>query len=136
MRILITGLLVLSTGVFAQAINTQRAQINYMIHCQGCHLADGSGLPGSVPGMNNFLGKFLSVPGGREFLVQVPGSANSSLNDADLAELLNWMLASMSFEQLPVDFNAYTESEVTELRRYILVDVTEVREKLVARFDK
>ena len=52
--------------------NTQRARVDYMLNCQGCHLPDGDGA-GDVPRMKNFVGNFLKVPGGRAFLVQVPG---------------------------------------------------------------
>ena len=27
------------------------AQVNYMLHCQGCHLADGAGMEGKVPAL-------------------------------------------------------------------------------------
>ena len=130
------AVLLLSQATLAQtnvAINAERAKTNYMLNCQGCHLADGSGLPGSVPSMRSFLGSFLSVPGGRDFLVQVPGSANSPLSDADLAELLNWILTTMSGEQTASDFKFYTEAEVRQTRRHVLVDVAEVRSGLVAK---
>jgi hypothetical protein len=113
-------------------INAIRARTNYMLNCQGCHLADGSGLPGSVPSMRGFAGKFLQVAGGREFLVQVPGSANSPLSNAELAELLNWILFTMSADQLSADFQQYTETEVSVLRQHVLVDVERIRESLVA----
>lgn len=114
-----------------QPINAQRAQINYMLNCQGCHKADGSGLEDSVPSMRGFVGRFLEVPGGREFLVQVPGSANSPLNDAELAELLNWILTTMSERQLDADFQPYTEQEVARYRQDLLVNVSETRSRLV-----
>jgi hypothetical protein len=114
-------------------INTARAQSNYMLNCQGCHLADGSGLPGSVPSMNGFVGSFLNVPGGRDFLVQVPGSANSPLSDAELAELLNWILVTMSAEQLAPDFRYYTEAEVRQARGHTLMDVAGTRSALVSQ---
>ncbi len=47
-------------------INANRARFNYMLNCQGCHSADGSGI-GDIPEMKNFVGNFLRVPGGREF---------------------------------------------------------------------
>jgi mono/diheme cytochrome c family protein len=122
-----------ATAVESPEINTGRAQSNYMLNCQGCHLADGSGLPGSVPSMRNFVGSFLKVPGGRDFLVQVPGSANSPLSDADLAELLNWILTTMSSDQLDREFEFYTQEEVEQTRQKVLVDVAEVRSDLVAR---
>ena len=117
-------------------INAERAQANYMLNCQGCHLADGSGLPGSVPSMQGFVGSFLKVPGGRDFLVQVPGSANSPLSDAALAELLNWILTTMSEEQLADDFQYYTQAEVAESRQHVLLDVSKVRSQLVAKIQR
>lgn len=81
--------------------------------------------------MLNYVGYFLGVPGGREFLVQVPGSANAALNDAQLAELLNWMLPTLSAEQIPADFVPYNTSEVGELRRSPEVDVAGRRAVLV-----
>ena len=116
-------------------INTTRAKTNYMLNCQGCHQADGSGLPGNVPSMRDFAGKFLQVAGGREFLVQVPGSSNSPLDDAQLAELLNWILVTMSAGQLGDSFQFFTEEEVTEMRRHVLVDVGQTRANLVAAME-
>ncbi len=136
MRLFLLLLLAISTAVSAQdapRINVARAQSNYRLNCQGCHLADGSGLPGSVPSMQGFVGSFLAVPGGRDFLVQVPGSANSPLSDADLAELLNWILTTMSTAQLATDFQYYTEAEVRQLRQHTLLNVAEVRSGLVAK---
>ncbi len=133
----VTALIMIFLSGWSQAgetgeINATRARTNYMLNCQGCHLADGSGLPGNVPSMRGFAGKFLQVAGGREFLVQVPGSSNSPLSNAELAELLNWILLTMSADQLNADFQHYTETEVSLLRQHILVDVGRTRENLVA----
>lgn len=127
-------LLIASLNLNAAEIDHQRAHINYMLGCQGCHQADGSGLPGSVPNMQNFVGQFIGVPGGREFLIQVPGSANSAISDAELAELLNWILTTKSKQQLPEDFQFYTETEVAAVRYKKMLDVAAVREKIVAKF--
>ena len=116
-------------------INVARAKTNYMLNCQGCHQADGTGLPGKVPSMRGFAGRFLQVAGGREFLVQVPGSSNSPLDNAQLAELLNWILVTMSAEQLGDSFQYYTEGEVAEMRRHVLVDVGQTRASLVASME-
>lgn len=136
MRLLFSLLFTLSVSSLADTapeINHTRAQSNYMLNCQGCHLADGSGLPGSVPSMRGIVGSFLAVPGGRDFLVQVPGSANAPLSDAELAELLNWILTTMSAEQLTPGFEYYTGVEVGKMRQHTLVDVAEVRANLVAK---
>ena len=116
-------------------INTNRARINYMLNCQGCHLPDGSGVPGSVPAMKDYVGNFLHVPGGRRFLVQVPGSANAPIDDAELAELLNWILSTMSPDQMPDEFAPYTGAEVGEYRSTPLTEVDEVRASLVTQFE-
>ncbi len=113
---------------------TEPAEADYMLNCQGCHLPDGSGFPSrQVPDLRNQMGRFLSVPGGREFLVQVPGSAQTALNDADLARLLNWMLLRFSAAQLPADFQPYSAAEVGPLRKQPLARVTEVRSELLER---
>jgi mono/diheme cytochrome c family protein len=116
-------------------IDSHRAQSNYMLNCQGCHQADGSGLPGSVPTMRGFVAEFLAVPGGREFLVQVPGSANSPLSDAELAELLNWILLTMSRAELGDNFDYYTTGEVSRAREVVLGDVAKTRAELVAKMN-
>ncbi|NKB99891.1 MAG: hypothetical protein GKR90_15525 [Pseudomonadales bacterium] len=116
----------------AGVADTDRARVNYMLNCQGCHGPDGAGtVDGAVPVMKDFVGKFLSVPGGRAFLVQVPGSANAALSDADLAEVLNWMLHTVSPQELPKSFQPYTESEIQPLRQDPMADVLQVRDQLV-----
>lgn len=113
---------------------TEPAEADYMLNCQGCHLPDGSGFPArQVPDLRNQMGRFLRVPGGREFLVQVPGSAQTALSDADLARLLNWMLLRFSAAQLPEDFQPFTAVEVGPLRKQPLTRVSEVRGELLER---
>jgi len=96
--------------------NDHRAQVNYKIHCQGCHLADAVGFPGLVPRMKDFAGYFLHSRDGREFLIRVPGVSMASLPDDQIAELINWLLITYSALQLPEDFAPFTESEVARLR--------------------
>lgn len=125
--------LLLSSGLSA----TEPAQLDYMLNCQGCHLPDGSGYPArNVPALNNHLGKFLQVEGGREFLVQVPGSAQSDLPDDRLAAVLNWMLLTFSPEQLPTPFQPYQVEEISRLRQTPLIEVTQVRQKLVENIER
>ena len=109
-------------------------RINYMLHCMGCHFADGAGFAGAVPQMKDFAGKFLHVPGGREFLIQVPGVAQSALEDAELADVMNWLLKEFSANELPADFVPYTALEVGELRKTKLIEVTRTREHLISTF--
>lgn len=94
----------------------KRAEINYMLHCQGCHLPAATGFPGRVPPMKNFVGYFLYSQPGREFLIRVPGVAHSALDNSEVAELMNWLVTTYSAEQLPQTFVPFTATEVAALR--------------------
>jgi len=113
-----------------ESASAAQARVDYMLNCQGCHLPEGEGA-GDVPRMKDFVGNFLKVPGGREFLVRVPGSANAALDDARLATLMNWMLLEISREQLPADFQPYTADEVGRYRAEPLREVLETRAELL-----
>ena len=115
--------------------NEPRARVNYMLNCQGCHGPQGAGTPdGAVPRMRGVVAKFLELPEGRDFLVRVPGSANSALSNAQLAEVLNWMLWTISRQTVPEDFLPYTAQEVQALRAQPpLVDVVSLRTALIER---
>lgn len=109
----------------------ETAHINYMLECQGCHLADGTGFAGKVPALKNFVGRFLTVTGGREFLVRVPGSAQSALDDRELAEVLNWIIRRFGPDDVSRDFVAFTREEVMRYRGRPLTDVESVRSELM-----
>jgi hypothetical protein len=115
----------------AQAEGMSSPRINYILHCQGCHLVDGAGTPDKVPALKNEVGRFLRVPGGREFLIQVPGSSQSALTDAEVAAVLNWILENFSSGQLPADFIPYTTLEISRYRQPPLANVSAVRAKLM-----
>lgn len=123
--------LVLAASAHAGSAEAQ-TRLQYLQHCMGCHLEDGSGAPErGVPSMRGQLGLFLSVPGGREFIVQVPGVMNSGLSDADIARLMNWLLPRLSAETLPAGTAPYTEAEIARLRTTRPLDVPAARQALV-----
>jgi len=115
----------------AQAEGMSSPRINYILHSQGCHLVDGAGTAQKVPALKNEVGRFLHVPGGREFLIQVPGTAQSPLTDAEVAAVLNWILENFSSGQLPADFVPYTTTEISRYRQPPLANVSAVRAKLM-----
>jgi mono/diheme cytochrome c family protein len=127
---LMAGLTLVTGG--ASAVSAEAPQILYMLQCQGCHLADGSGAPGSVPSLAG-LERFLAVPGGREYLVRVPGSAQSPLSDAELAAVLNWMIREFGLPEVAADFAPYSAGEVAGVRHPPLTDVDDVRRDLLRR---
>lgn len=91
----------------------QAARADYVLQCAGCHRVDGRGsTPHGIPDFRNSVGAFTHLPAGREYLIRVPGAAYSQLSNAELANVLNWLLHTFSPAQLPADFSPYTESEV------------------------
>ncbi|MEM7019194.1 MAG: hypothetical protein AAF512_17865 [Pseudomonadota bacterium] len=93
-------------SAYAEAPGTSnKARVNYILFCAGCHRLDGSGSPESqVPDLREHLAGFARFEAGREYLVQVPGSATVPLNDVDLADVINWILKNIN----KVDFDETT----------------------------
>ena len=124
--------LCLSMGALAEKMNGERAQFNYKMFCQGCHSPDGGGAT-SVPPLKDNIGYFLEIPAGREYLVRVPGSATSALNDGNLAEVLNWIISEFSGDSAGENYERYTASEISRLRGYQLDEVENYRTELMAQ---
>jgi mono/diheme cytochrome c family protein len=106
-------------------------QEDYVLNCSACHGLDGRGTPGVTPSLHG-VGRFLSVPGGREYLVRVPGVAQTPLSDARVARLLGWALR--EYSRAEVD-PPYTAEEIGELRRRPLRDPAAARNELVMQLD-
>ncbi len=107
------------------------AQADYILNCRGCHGPDGRGLPGGAPTFRGVVAKFLWVPGGREYLIRVPGTAQSELSDERTAALLNWLVRAFSPAEVPADFVPFTREEVARHRRTPLADVAATRRDLL-----
>ncbi len=121
----------------AGVANPRRAWQNWTLNCQGCHLADGTGSPGASPRLKGTAAKFLWVPGGREYLGRVPGVAASPLSNADLAEVMNWMLWRFDKEHLPPIFQPFTAAEIGQLRAQPLrLEASQLRSELLKKADE
>jgi mono/diheme cytochrome c family protein len=101
----------------------------YATNCQGCHGELGSSAA-EIPTLAGRVGYFTRLPAGRRYLVQVPNVALNANSDADIASILNWLLATYSRAQLPPDFKPYTASEVGELRQ-ARIDVAATRRSVI-----
>ncbi|HBK91701.1 MAG TPA: cytochrome C [Parvularcula sp.] len=117
--------------------NEARARMNWMLNCQGCHQADAKGSAAArTPAMAGEVARFLGVEGGREYLTRVPGVANAGLSDDQLAELLNWTLATFDAAHLPESFTPFSAAELAAGRKAPLVsDAARMRGDLVKKFD-
>lgn len=106
--------------------------VDYMLECRGCHLPDGSGAA-DVPDLRDGIGRFVTVDGGRAYLVRVPGSRQAALDDAALAAVLNWMIHAFGPAEVAASFRPFDADEVSRFRAEPLVEVGAVRRDLVAR---
>lgn len=128
MRLLLAATLSLAclSGAYADP------QTDYLLYCRGCHLENGAGVPPEVPSLHDTLGKLLATPSGRAYIVRVPGVAQTPMDDARLAAVLNWVLLQFNARTLPEDFVPYAASEVGEARRDTLDDPLKLRASVLA----
>jgi mono/diheme cytochrome c family protein len=126
--------LALAAAGAAPALAVDGPELDYMLHCQGCHLPDGSGSPGAVPTLRG-VGRFLATSRGREYLIRVPGSAQSPLSDAELAALLDWIVARFDPETAAAGFRRFDAAEVARWRRPPLAEVEALRAALLRELE-
>jgi mono/diheme cytochrome c family protein len=130
--ILATVLLAAVAGraLAASEAKPQRPQAeSFLLHCSGCHRADGSGIPGFAPDLRA-IGALLDTQDGRRYLGRVPGVAQAPLDDAELAALLNWVLLEIADRRPEPPYNA---EEVRALRAAPLRDPIAARRALPIR---
>lgn len=121
------GILVATSLVVFALPARADAEKNYLLHCSGCHLPDGIGDPPNAPSLRNTIGKIVATPEGRDYIIRVPGSAQTPMSDEQLAEVLNWMLTEFNSETLPKDFELLSTQEVARSRSQILADPLKYR---------
>jgi hypothetical protein len=130
-RFLINGVAAIALSLAVSAASAYQPLVNYQLRCMGCHLADGSGQPGRVPSIRRSLVLFSASPEGRDYVIRVPGVAQSPLSDEDTAALLNWMARNLSDVKVPPSFVDYSEAEIRSLRDRPLVRVSAIRARLL-----
>jgi hypothetical protein len=106
--------------------------LDYVMHCRGCHGPEGQGAPGGAPDLRRSVGRFLLVPGGREYLIRVPGTAQSELDDGRTAALLNWMVRRFGPAAVTAGVAPFTAAEVAAHRGRPLLAVRAARTALLA----
>lgn len=122
------------TAAPAGVANPQRAWQNWTLNCQGCHRLDGTGSEGTAPSLAGTVAKFLWVPGGREYLLRVPGVATAPLTNEDLAEVVNWMLWRFDKQDLPASFQPFTAAEMQRWRSQPLrLEASQMRNDLLQK---
>lgn len=121
-------------AIAAHASPSQGAspQQDYVLYCMGCHGTQAEGVPGKVPPLAHALGSYMRTPAGRNYVLRIPGAANSVLTDAQLAAVLNWLAQTFDGAEL-TQSNAplFTATEVTALRHSPLPSVLATRREVV-----
>ena len=107
-------------------------QQDYVLYCMGCHGPQAEGVPSKVPPLAHALGLYMRTPAGRNYVLRVPGAANSVLSDAQLAGVLNWLAQTFSAGELSSDVALFTTAEVTGLRHTPLPSVLATRREVVS----
>jgi len=111
------------------AVRASPAQ-DYTLYCMGCHGAEAQGVPGKIPPLSGTLALFMRTPAGRDYLLRVPGAANSALSDAQLAAVLNWLAERYAAANEPPPA-PFTTAEVARVRHTPLADVQATRREVV-----
>jgi mono/diheme cytochrome c family protein len=107
------------------------------VRCAACHLADGTGVPGSFPPLATRLGSLMAAPKAREYLVlvvqmglmgdlQIDGSQyrgvmpaqGPGLRDEGVAAVLNYVLKQLNQKTLPVAWHGFSAAEVARIKAY------------------
>jgi mono/diheme cytochrome c family protein len=103
---------------------------DYVLYCMGCHGPEAQGVPGKIPALATGLALFMRAPAGRDYVLRVPGAANSALSDAQLTAVLNWLAARFPAPDVPPPA-PFTVAEVSQLRHQPLADVLATRREVV-----
>src|ERR1700722_10511339 len=123
-------LALMAACLFAGAAAANPAQ-DYMLYCMGCHGPQAEGVPGKVPPLAHTLGLYMKTPAGRNYVLRVPGAANSALSDSELAAVLNWLAVSYSPAESSPDTPLFTPAEVAKLRHVPLASVLAARREVI-----
>jgi hypothetical protein len=97
---------------------------SYLLGCGGCHGEQGVSNSKLVPDLRDQVGYFLAAADGRGYLARLPNVAFYAGSDADVAEILNYMLFTLAGASTPKNTKPYTAAEVGELRKHPLTEVS------------
>ncbi|MES1951221.1 cytochrome c, mono-and diheme variant [Salinisphaera sp. S4-8] len=121
-----------SVGFYVPVHASPGPATQYLIHCSGCHRADGSGsLRGGIPDLRGYVGSFGRLEAGRAYLMHVPGVVGSGLDNADIAAVMNYIFARWAEAPANDPVPAFSADEVARLRRLSIPDVVKARRRVV-----
>jgi len=132
----------LMLGVVSQAgaeeysYDSRAGETNYMLQCQGCHKATGTGSEGSTPSLTDHGIEMLLTERGRQYYVSVPGSSQSPLSDRRLADVLNYITTTiLEAHKKNREVPLFDTSEVAKYRNIKMKDVAKERASIVSSIE-
>jgi mono/diheme cytochrome c family protein len=115
--------LLLGLTLAASASAETPARANYLLNCGGCHGFEGVSNAVLVPNLQHQVGYFLNLPEGRDYLARLPNVAFSTLNDRDLADMMNFIVFTLGEGSVPKDAKPFSPAEIGRLRQKPLTEV-------------
>lgn len=112
-----SGVLTLAYGGNDTPKRLTPAQSSYMEGCGGCHGLLGSSVRENIPELRGEVGWFMCTPRGREYIIRLPNVAFANVDDAKLADLMNFVVFQLGGDSVPAGALPYSEKEVGTLRR-------------------
>jgi len=103
---------------------------DYTLYCMGCHGAQAQGVPGKIPPLAGTLTRFMRTPAGRNYVLRVPGAANSALPDSQLTAVLNWLAEHYRAPNEPPAV-PFTVEELARVRHVPLANVQATRREVI-----
>lgn len=115
---------------------TDGAMKDYMLNCAGCHRFDGKGAERlGIPDFRDSIGVFTHLERGRQYMIRVPGAAQSRLSDERLAQVLNWIVARYDTGHAAQPYAPFTAEEVGKVRTQRYDDVARERRELTRELE-
>ena len=107
----------------ARIADPAQARSDYIENCGGCHGIAGDSAPARLPVLRQRVGYFLCTPAARAYLLRLPNVAHSRIaDDAELADLLNYVVFELGGASAPARSLPFTAAEVTRERPHALND--------------
>lgn len=126
-RMLIIAALTCLTAAPLWAGTGSKAQSDYILNCSGCHTRSGEGtVNGGIPAFPNSIQYIAGLENGRTYMVHVPGVISNDMTDAEIADVLNYIL-----DQWGEGEGHFSAAEVTARRAKKIGDVVVYRRRVV-----
>lgn len=118
--------------IYAAGQPQEEPKVAYWLHCAGCHGLEGHGTPPEIPSLIDEPGRIESLPGGRDYLMRIPGVSQAGLDDGELAAVMNYVMAEFNSATTAPGFRSFSAQEMARHRQQTLLDPLRRRSEILA----